>query len=95
MLKQLDPLLHNELRLKIVSILVGVESAEFKFLAEETKASKGNLSAQITKLANANYIKVEKTFRDNYPLTTCIITKDGKKAFESYAKAIQDYFKNI
>lgn len=91
--EKLDPLLHNQLRLAVVSLLVSVESAEFAFLLENTGATKGNLSAQITKLKEANYISVEKTFRNNYPLTTCKIEPKGVQAFESYVKAISGYLK--
>ena len=91
MFKSLDPLLHNELRLKIMSILISSESAEFKELLEQTQATRGNLSAQITKLSKAEYLTVEKTFRDNYPLTTCTVSTKGIDAFETYAKALKDY----
>ena len=91
MFKSLDPLLHNELRLKIMSILISTESAEFKVLLEQTSASRGNLSAQITKLSKAEYISVEKTFRDNYPLTTCKISDKGIDAFETYANSLKEY----
>lgn len=91
MFKELDPLLHSQLRLSIVSILVGVKEAEFSFLKEKTGATAGNLSVQIGKLADAGYISVEKSFRDNYPLTTCKITKTGIKAFETYVDALKQY----
>lgn len=91
--EKLDPLLHNQLRLAIVSLLVGVESAEFNYLLENTGATKGNLSAQITKLKEAGYISVEKSFRNNYPCTTCKIEQKGVKAFEGYVKAISGYLK--
>lgn len=94
MYKSLDPLLHNELRLKIMSILISLKSAEFKYLLEETKATRGNLSAQITKLASAEYVTVNKTFRGNYPLTTCVISDKGIDAFEAYATALKDYLGN-
>lgn len=89
--KKLDPLLHNQLRLAIVSLLVGVEQAEFKYLLEHTEATRGNLSAQITKLREAGYISVEKTFRNNYPLTICRLEKKGLQAFEAYVQAISGY----
>jgi len=89
--KDLDPLLHSQLRLAIVSLLVGIENAEFGYILEETGATKGNLSVQITKLKDAGYIEVNKTFRDNYPLTTCKITKNGISAFESYVGVISQY----
>ena len=90
---KLDPRLPNQLRLAIVSLLVGVESAEFAFLLENTGATKGNLSAQITKLKQAAYISVEKSFRGNYPLTTCKIEQKGVVAFEGYVKAISGYLR--
>lgn len=93
MLKDLDPILHSQLRLAIVSLLVGVKEAEFTYLKEKTNATAGNLSVQIQKLKEANYIEIEKKFKDNYPLTICRITKTGLKAFESYVEAIQNYLK--
>lgn len=89
--KELDPLLHSQLRLAVVSLLVSVEEAEFNLLLEQTGATKGNLSAQITKLKDAGYISVEKSFRNNYPLTTCKIAPKGIEAFEKYVQAIQGY----
>ena len=91
MFKDLDPLMHNQLRLSIMSLLMNVESAEFNFLLEQTKATKGNISVQISKLKEAGYIEVVKTFRKNYPLTTCNITNNGITAFENYVKAISGY----
>lgn len=93
MFKELDPLLHNQLRLSIMSILVGVDSAEFSYLLEKTGATRGNLSVQINKLKEAKYIGVKKSFRNNYPLTTCAITQSGVKAFEAYVDAISGYLK--
>lgn len=91
MFKELDPLLHNQLRLSIISLLLNVESAEFSYLLEETNATRGNLSVQISKLKDAGYIKVKKSFRKNYPLTTCSISKKGINAFEKYVEAISTY----
>jgi len=91
MFKDLDPLLHSQLRLQIMSLLIGVEKAEFNFLAEKTGATKGNISVQLTKLKNAGYIEINKSFRKNYPLTTCKITRKGIQAFENYVEAIQQY----
>ncbi len=93
MFKELDPLLHSELRLKIISLLVGVESAEFNWLLEQTGATRGNLSVQISKLKEAGYIEVKKGYRKNYPLTTCRITEKGTKAFEAYVDALKEYLK--
>lgn len=91
MFKDLDPLLHSQLRLAIMSLLVSVESAEFTYLKEKTGATAGNLSVQLTKLKEASYIEVEKKFRDNYPQTICKISATGIKAFEAYVKALESY----
>lgn len=91
MFKPLDPLLNSELRLAIMSILIGLEKADFKFLKEHTKATSGNLSVQLKKLKDANYIDIEKTFKNNYPHTTCKITEKGIAAFEQYVDAIKQY----
>jgi len=91
MFEELDPLLHSQLRLAVMSVLVSVESAEFNFLLDKTGATRGNLSVQITKLSEAGYIEVSKSFRKNYPLTTCRITAKGVEAFEKYVKALQGY----
>ena len=93
MFKELDPLLHQQLRLSIISLLVSAKEAEFSYLKEKTNATAGNLSVQLNKLAEADYILISKSFRDNYPLTTCSITKKGLIAFESYVNALQDYLK--
>ena len=91
MFKDLDPLLHSQLRLDIISILVSVKKAEFTYLKEQTKATAGNLSVQIQKLKEADYIEIEKSFKDNYPQTLCKITKTGLKAFEEYVKNLKQY----
>lgn len=87
----LDPVLHNQLRLAVVSVLVGVEQADFNFLLERTGATRGNLSVQITKLKEAGYVNVKKTFKDNYPNTMCSLSAKGLKAFEQYVGAIKEY----
>lgn len=89
--KDLDPVLHSHLRLAVVSLLMGVESAEFTFLQEKTGATAGNLSIQITKLKEAGYIEVTKKFRNNYPQTSCRITPLGKQKFAEYVKALKEY----
>lgn len=91
MFPKLDPLLHSELRLAIMSILAGVESADFTFLKGQTGATSGNLSVQIDKLTAANYITVEKGFKGKMPCTTCIITQTGRDAFSQYVSALQEY----
>jgi len=92
MFKPLDPLLNSELRLAVVSLLIGLEEADFNFLKENTNSSAGNLSVQLQKLKEANYIQIQKSFKGNYPLTTCKITPVGIDAFENYVEAIQSYF---
>lgn len=89
--KELDPILHSQLRLAVISLLIGVKEAEFTFIKEKTNATAGNLSVQINKLKEAGYIDVLKQFKDNYPLTTCKITPAGIAAFESYVQALQSY----
>lgn len=91
MLKELDPLLHSQIRLAIVSILMSVDEAQFNYLKEKTETTAGNLSFQLTKLKDAGYIKVSKGFKNNYPLTTVRITAKGKKAFEEYVNAMKQY----
>ena len=88
---ELDPLLHSQLRLAIISVLVGVKEADFSYIQEATQSTNGNLSVQITKLKDAEYIEVKKSFENNYPKTTCKITKKGLKAFEKYVEDIKNY----
>jgi DNA-binding MarR family transcriptional regulator len=91
MLKPLDPLLHSELRLAIMSILLGVESADFVYIRKQTGATAGNLSVQIDKLQTANYIAVEKGFNGKIPRTICRITPVGREAFRNYVEALKSY----
>lgn len=91
MFKPLDPLLNNELRLKIMSILLTFDNADFVYLKEQTQATSGNLSVQIDKLSNAEYIDVKKTFEDKRPKTICQITPKGMKAFDDYIEALKTY----
>ena len=91
MLKELNPLLHSELRLGIMSILLSVEEADFTYLKQETKATAGNLSVQIDKLSKAEYIEVIKTFKGKMPCTLCRITPKGVEAFEEYVEALKTY----
>ena len=93
MFKDLDPILHSQLRLAVISLLISVKEAEFTFIKEKTNSSAGNLSLQINKLKEAGYIDVTKQFRDNYPLTMCRITPEGITAFEKYVNALQSYMK--
>ena len=89
--KELDPLLHSQLRLAVMSLLIGVDSAEFVFIKEKTGATAGNLSVQLDKLSKAGYVSVTKSFKGKKPLTTCSITKVGIKAFESYVNTLKQY----
>ena len=91
--KELDPILHSQLRLAVVSLLVSIEAAEFTYIRDQTGATAGNLSIQITKLKEAGYIKVTKKFRNNYPQTLCRITPLGQKKFSDYVKDLNDYLK--
>ena len=89
--KDLDPMLHSQLRLAIISLLIRENEAEFTALKDRTQASAGNLSVQINKLREAGYIEVIKDFKDNYPHTICKITASGSKAFDQYVKSLQSY----
>ncbi len=91
MYKDLDPLLHSQLRLSIISTLITAEEVNFNFIKEQTGATSGNISIQIKKLQEAGYIKVEKAFRNNYPETTLSITKKGIEAFENYVRVLKTY----
>ena len=92
-MKELDPLLHSQIRLAIISILMSVAEAQFNYLKDKTGTTAGNLSFQLTKLKNSNYIKIQKSFENNYPLTTVRITAAGRKAFEDYIKKLESIIK--
>ncbi|WP_246073530.1 winged helix-turn-helix domain-containing protein [Dinghuibacter silviterrae] len=89
--KELDPILHSQLRLAVMSLLIGVKEAEFTFLKEKTSATAGNLSVQLNKLKEAGYVEIVKQFKNNYPQTMCKVTPAGIAAFEEYVKALQTY----
>lgn len=91
MLKELNPLLHSQLRLAVMSILMTVEEADFVYLKEQTQSTVGNLSVQITKLQEAGYIEVEKGFQGKRPRTTCRVTPVGRSAFEEYVSTLRQY----
>ncbi|MEY3242873.1 MAG: hypothetical protein RIR11_4312 [Bacteroidota bacterium] len=90
---ELDNLLLSQLRLTVMSYLMVVKEADFNTLKEQTGATSGNLSVQITKLQEAGYVTVEKTYKNNYPLTVCSILPDGVEAFEAFYQNLQQYFK--
>ena len=89
--KELDPVLHSQLRLAVVSLLTGTESAEFTYIKEQTGATAGNLSVQITKLRESGYIDVTKKFSRNYPQTLCSLTPHGRQKFSEYVLALREY----
>ena len=89
--KPLDPLLHAELRLAVMSLLISTDEAEFPYIKEQTGATSGNLSVRIDKLSAAGYIEVEKTFKGKKPCTICRITTKGMEAFEEYVEALKSY----
>ena len=93
MLKELNPLLHSQLRLAIMSILMNCEEASFVYIKEQTQATSGNLSLQLDKLVAAGYITMEKKFQGKKPLTLCSVTDAGKDAFEEYVNALREYLK--
>ena len=89
--KELDPLLHSQLRLAVISVLISVDSADFNYLREKTGATAGNLSVQITRLKEGGCIEVSKSFGESYPRTMCSITPEGRRRFEAYVEALRDY----
>jgi len=91
MYKQLDKVLNQQIRLAVISILIKVNSADFNYLKKNTKTSQGNLSHQLKKLKEAEYIKIDKKFVNNYPKTICRITNKGKTAFQNYVETMKMY----
>ncbi len=91
MYNRLDPLLHSELRLAVMSLLIQLGKAEFVYIRKKTSATAGNLSVQIDKLSHAGYITVHKSFRGKKPLTVCKITTKGIEAFEKYVNDLKGY----
>jgi DNA-binding MarR family transcriptional regulator len=91
MFKELNPLLHSELRLAVISLLISVEEADFVYIKRQTGATAGNLSIQIDKLNKASYLEVTKSFKGKIPCTTCRITLEGIAAFEEYIEALKSY----
>jgi DNA-binding transcriptional ArsR family regulator len=88
---ELDRLIHEPARLLILTILSPIASADFLFLQRETGLTKGNLSAHLSKLEEAGYVKIEKTFKGKLPLTVCRLTTAGKKALIQYRQQLQDF----
>lgn len=90
-MKELNPLLHLQLRLAIMSILMNVEEADFVYLKDKTEATAGNLSVQLDKLSMAGYIHIEKGFVGKKTRTVCRVTDEGRKAFEGYVEVLKSY----
>ena len=90
-MKELNPLLHSQLRLAIMSILMNVDEADFVYLKEKTESTAGNLSVQLDKLSTAGYIAINKGFVGKKPRTVCTITDIGRKAFEEYVDDLRQY----
>lgn len=90
-MKELDPLLHSQLRLAIVSLLLSVEKADFSYLKEQTRATSGNLSVQLDKLSAAGYIEVRKEIVGRKPRTTCRLTDKGRAALSEYVESLKEY----
>ncbi len=93
MFKKLNPLLHSQLRLSIISFLVTNGKSDFNEIKEITKATSGNISVQLKKLEKEKYIRITKGFLNNYQHTSIEITNTGIDAFEDYVKAIKQYIK--
>ena len=90
-MKELNPLLHSQLRLAIMSMLMNVEEADFVYLKEKTESTAGNLSVQLDKLSSAGYISVEKGMAGKRPRTICAVTALGRQAFEEYVATLKSY----
>jgi predicted transcriptional regulator len=93
MYRDLDPLLHSQLRLAIVSLLMTSNEVDFNQIKDITNATSGNISVQIKKLHNAGYIEVVRSFKNNYQNTSLKITNKGIKAFEDYVESLKQYIK--
>lgn len=89
--KDLDPIMHSQLRLAVISLLISTETAEFTYIREQTGSTAGNLSIQLTRLKEAGYIEITKKFRNNYPQTLCSITSLGRTRFSEYINSLRDY----
>lgn len=90
--KDLDPILHNELRLKVMAALDSLDDADFVYLRELTKSTAGNLSVQLTKLEEAGYIRVSRSGEGRGSHTVCRITDKGIRALRDYQRALMSYF---
>lgn len=88
-LADLDRVIHEPGRLILVALLSGIERADFLYLQHETGMNKGTLSSHLSRLEEAAYVEIEKTFRGKIPQTLIRLTPRGRKAFEQYRRGIQ------
>jgi DNA-binding transcriptional ArsR family regulator len=88
-LAEIDRIIHEPARLMIVALLAAVVEADFQYLRHATGLTQGNLSTHLTKLEEAGYVAIEKSFRGKYPLTLCRLTESGKEALDTYRKVIK------
>jgi DNA-binding MarR family transcriptional regulator len=89
-----DRLIHEPSRSHILAILAYVESVDFLYLQRETGLTKGNLSVHLSKLEEAGYISIEKTYRGKIPITLCRMTAEGRQAFDDYRKQLKQFIEN-
>ena len=94
-MRELDPLLHSQLRLAIISLLLSVEEADFNYLKEKTEATSGNLSIQLDKLSNAGYIEIRKEIVGKKPRTYCRLTQKGRDALDVYVASLREYLGKV
>lgn len=94
-MRELDPLLHSQLRLAIISLLLSVEEADFNYLKEKTEATSGNLSIQLDKLSNAGYIEIRKEIVGKKPRTSCRLTQIGRNALDAYVASLREYLGKV
>jgi DNA-binding transcriptional ArsR family regulator len=92
-MSDLDRVIHEPARLRIVALLFGAKEADFLFLQRETGLTKGNLSSHLMRLEEAGYVQIEKTFRGKTPLTLARLTSDGRTAFQRYRKSMNGLLK--
>lgn len=93
MLKELNPLIHSQLRLAIMTLLLSVDEAEFTWLKEQTGATSGNISVQLDKLSEVGYLEIRKEFVGRKTRTSCRMTETGRKAMSQYISDLRDYLK--
>jgi len=89
-LGDVDRIIHEPARLMVVALLSKVKEADFRYLHQSTGLSKGNLSVHLSKLEEAGYVGIEKTFRGKYPLTLCRLTEKGREELRNYRKIMKN-----